>query len=597
MGKASKVTMRGFAKQYLLPPATWKLLTSTRTKLAGTKDTKGKGGTLQHWNGEEMAAHQEAWRFPADGSNGPFAVTIGIETRVARKLGKGMKVRPPKTESGVRYMQLGLAAAEGASVRNVSILLDGRPAAKLHGSLPGSRWTDVRVETDGMNCDVSLAFEGTGEVWCSRPVVGRKRSSPERRSIVIIIADSLRPDDLGLTAPRGRRGRTPFIDGFFGDGLVFRNAYSQAEWTLPALASIMSGTYAVQHGVYVPYEGGRALPPIETMPEVFSRNGYHTYCSSGARRFTPAYGHYRGADRFRFATPAGKGPYCEEEVLHAIEFMEAHKEEAFFCFLHFLDPHEPFARASYYSDVRAPSETWSSVHELVADYRAKAARSDQADNPESPAHADILNSLRDAMISKLDLRLSSLFSYLEKSGLLDTTTVMLTSDHGREDAPGFHSPSLDPSRPPLLTRKRVGVPLVIRDKRHAGGEVASFVECGIDLMPTALGAANLKIPEHVCGVDILSGGTIARECVYSESLFRGVYELTIRDTEWCYFVRTAMDEATGNVVWDDRIDERLFAAPEDDYTPSGNRIADEQSVARKFRSLAKAHINRPRYFS
>jgi radical SAM protein with 4Fe4S-binding SPASM domain len=69
----------------------------------------------------------------------------------------------------------------------------------------------------------------------------RKRARRERRppSVVIFVADGLRPDFLGFG---GGSAGTPTIDRLAAEGAVFANARGAAAWTVPAVASLLTGT-------------------------------------------------------------------------------------------------------------------------------------------------------------------------------------------------------------------------------------------------------------------------------------------------------------------------------------------------------------------
>lgn len=55
-------------------------------------------------------------------------------------------------------------------------------------------------------------------------------------NVVLIISDTLAAKHLGIYGDE--RNTSPFIDDFFGDGLVFKNAYATAPWTLPSIPSM-----------------------------------------------------------------------------------------------------------------------------------------------------------------------------------------------------------------------------------------------------------------------------------------------------------------------------------------------------------------------
>lgn len=534
----------------------------------------------QFWTGTTLPA--PCGEFGFGERSGLATATIAGESRVAKRCKSGTTVtlNPKNNAAATDYMQFGIApVGHGSTIDNLRISVDGKVCAQLLGSLPATKWSDIRLPTDHNDHTIMVTFGGKGEVWLSQPLVGTHAANQTGRNIVVLVIDSMRPDEIGLY-PQSGGNPTPFIDGFFEHGIRFENAYSQGEWTLPSLSTMMTGTHALQHGVYVPYKNPRRLPPcLDTLATILQRAGYRTYCHSNGARFTSAYEHHRGFERFRY-TPTTDAQFgCEETIRGSIEFIDGHRDEPFLCFLHFYEAHPPFGPSSFNPDIRMPPARWAHAYELYAEWKA---------DRDNDGLVQELKAIGKSMVRKLDLHLASLFGYLERSGLLDTTTVILTSDHGREYVPGL----------PLLTTDRVHVPLVIHDNRFAQQTRTQFVESGLDIMPTALSIAGLPVPNYATGRNLLDANDSTYSAATSESLFRGVYELTLRDADWCYFLRCAMDETTGEIFSDVERDERLFARDKHSNTESYTRDHGEQQVAIRdaFRKISVRHTTRERFF-
>ncbi len=73
---------------------------------------------------------------------------------------------------------------------------------------------------------------------------GPRAPSAGRRSVILISIDTLRADR--LPAYGYTKVRTPNLDAFAAQAVVFERAYSHAPQTLPAHASILSGAAAVR---------------------------------------------------------------------------------------------------------------------------------------------------------------------------------------------------------------------------------------------------------------------------------------------------------------------------------------------------------------
>ncbi|MDX9972392.1 MAG: sulfatase-like hydrolase/transferase, partial [FCB group bacterium] len=90
--------------------------------------------------------------------------------------------------------------------------------------------------------------------------------------VILITIDSLRRDALGCYG--SGRNDTPRIDEFAGEGLRFTRAYSAAPWTLPSVASMMTGLAPFHHGVVT--MANRLPEESVTFAERMLEGGYKT---------------------------------------------------------------------------------------------------------------------------------------------------------------------------------------------------------------------------------------------------------------------------------------------------------------------------------
>ena len=103
--------------------------------------------------------------------------------------------------------------------------------------------------------------------------LGREESIKQRFNIILITIDSFRPDHLGCYGYE--RDTSPHIDAFTEECALFKNCYSPASWTIPALASMFSSLHPSMHNATM---HGSVLPEgITTLVEVMQKAGYITY--------------------------------------------------------------------------------------------------------------------------------------------------------------------------------------------------------------------------------------------------------------------------------------------------------------------------------
>src|SRR5207253_573899 len=86
-------------------------------------------------------------------------------------------------------------------------------------------------------------------------------------NVLLLMVDTLRADHLSCYGYTG--GRTPHIDTLAAEGLRFANTFSQASWTRPSVATILTGLYPASHGAV---HKADILPDrIDTLAEMLAR--------------------------------------------------------------------------------------------------------------------------------------------------------------------------------------------------------------------------------------------------------------------------------------------------------------------------------------
>lgn len=101
---------------------------------------------------------------------------------------------------------------------------------------------------------------------------------PDYAHIVLIILDTHRRDRLGIYGQAS--GATPNLDAFAEQAVIFENAISPGQWTVPAHASMFSGEFPTTHGMTQPSDGLDAAFP--TLAELLRRAGYRAtgFCNN-----------------------------------------------------------------------------------------------------------------------------------------------------------------------------------------------------------------------------------------------------------------------------------------------------------------------------
>jgi arylsulfatase A-like enzyme len=164
--------------------------------------------------------------------------------------------------------------------------------------------------------------------------------SASRPNLLLVTVDTLRADELGAYGLPLRR--SPELDRLARRSTVYEMAVAPAPWTLPSIASIMTGLEPKAHGAIL---FRRALPEaVPTLAERLRGLGYHTSAAVTHFVLGPEYGFDRGFERFdRGLIPASDQEAhlsVTSEALTAtgLELLRS-AEEPYFVWLHYFDPH------------------------------------------------------------------------------------------------------------------------------------------------------------------------------------------------------------------------------------------------------------------
>ena len=164
-------------------------------------------------------------------------------------------------------------------------------------------------------------------------------------NILLITVDTLRPDRLGCYGcpiPL-----SPAIDALAEEGILFKNCFAHASFTLPSLASLMTGQIASKLGVK-----GNTSPLPEssnTLASALKERGYRTaafvsnFNLRPKLRFDIGFDHY-DAD---LTTPEPNRPdvltrnadKTTEAALAWLRSNSNEKQPPFFMWIHYQDPH------------------------------------------------------------------------------------------------------------------------------------------------------------------------------------------------------------------------------------------------------------------
>jgi arylsulfatase A-like enzyme len=358
--------------------------------------------------------------------------------------------------------------------------------------------------------------------------------------VVLISIDTLRADRLGCHGHAG--GLTPAIDALAARGVRFANALAPAPTTLPSHTSLFTGTYPHTHGV--PRNQFAVAAENVLLPEVLRDAGFATAGFVGAFPLSETFGFPQGFETwdedFELFIEADGVDQNQRRAARvtdaALAWVDAAKPERAFLFVHYFDPHAPYAPP--------PRSGGTPVHEgapqgsTFEDVARQANAHHRALVPDAPGWAELVQrgltrelvegatgaelpgdaelvALYEGEIRYVDAEIARLLAGLERAGLLEDALVVLTADHGEtlfEHADAYNHGL-------WVHDTTVHVPLILAGPGVEARTVDAPVST-IDALPTILELVGLASPPAVEGVSLVPlvrGEPLERGPVFSEA--------------------------------------------------------------------------------
>lgn len=312
-------------------------------------------------------------------------------------------------------------------------------------------------------------------------VLRGRRSTP---NVLLFTFDTLRADRVGAYgfAPAS----TPTLDGLSRRGVRFEYVQSASPLTGPSHATILTGLYPPVHGVRenVNFVLGDEHP---TLPSILKQRGYRTAAFVGAYPVAAAFGFDHGFDVFSegFHESKNIGQSAErpanEVADAAIGWLSEPKPGPFMMWVHFYDPHAPYAPPPAYRDRFG-------------------------DRP------------YDGEVAFADSQAGRILDALKATGRLEDTIVVAVSDHG--EGFGEHE---ELTHGLLVYDSTLRVPLIIAGPGVPEGRVVTDPAATADILPTVLALLNQEgapagLPGHSL-VGAFRGTRAPERGLYAEALF------------------------------------------------------------------------------
>ncbi len=378
----------------------------------------------------------------------------------------------------------------------------------------------VRGELEFVASGPLAGNPGTQVLW-GQPSIYEPVSRPHR-NVLLIGVDTLRAD---AVSPCGARPEvTPNLQRFSESATLFKQARSQAPWTLPSFASVITGLMPAKAGA----TGiSRSIPDrTSTLGEMVLPYGYATFtvCSTPWLG-NPTSGFQQGMETLAFLVE----PTAQIQVARAEEFISDSMHRDWVCFIHIMDPHAPYEPPEQYrKELCDPN--------YKGDFPSGYEGGDVRLQPSVVSVEEEIRQIRnlyDAEVANVDAAMADLFAFLDENGLTDETLIIFCSDHGEEfyehDGYGHGFTQYD---------EVVHVPLVIRGAGFPEGLQLDTSVANTDILPTILRFLEIPQPRELMGLPlqevVANGDEMSERAVCGEETARQEGNPLVYSLRWPY---------------------------------------------------------------
>jgi arylsulfatase A-like enzyme len=331
--------------------------------------------------------------------------------------------------------------------------------------------------------------------------------------ILLITVDTLRADAVSCYNPG--TNLTPNIDTFAKQSILFENALTNSPWTLPAIASMMTGMPPSVH--QATRHHARITGKLPTLAGELKKAGYYTAAIGINPTLTKQTNISNGFIYYdfypKFSTGRSVGAKIrkhlsqyipDEKVTNvsaeglvidfgsfistdgltdlSIQWLSKNKDKSVFFWIHYFDPHVPYA----------PPARWLQGHEkkLVPHIGYNFDRPDDLLTGvfvPTQKEREWIKELYNGEVRYVDHNLGRLFAALKQMGIYDQSLIIVTSDHGEEfweHGAYYHGHS--------LYNELVSIPLIIKLPGNAAPKRVETTVSLQNLMPFILDYCKIK---------------------------------------------------------------------------------------------------------
>ena len=322
-------------------------------------------------------------------------------------------------------------------------------------------------------------------------------------NLLLVVVDTLRQDHLGVYGYE-ENPTSPALDAFtLEEGIRVNGLVGVSSWTMPSMATLLTGLPPAEHGVMRMTGEGSRLIAGKTLAERLQAKGWATACIQSnfllqKRRgvqFNRGYDHWDDSPSER--PNPHRGSTATEVAEQGMAWLDSQSEsKPWFLTLHFFDPHSSYEE---HPDVGFAEPEYSGWVQPGLENDVLRKMGPLA----TPKDRRQLSHYYDEEIRAVDAAFEQVLKTLQKRDDWEDTIVVFTSDHGEELAERGY---IGHTR--TLHHEQIDLPLIVRlpGSRNAG----TFAE-------------TLLSQKDLCGT-MLELATGSTELSSFANLFDGTFE-------------------------------------------------------------------------
>ncbi len=421
-----------------------------------------------------------------------------------------------------------------------------------------------------------------------------RSQKPQYTNLLILTVDSAQPDYWSAYGYPKRT--TPFAEQLAAQGTIFTNAIAPSSWTIPSLASLMTGVNPNVHGIE--NRGQLMDARIPTLFEALEQRGY----AIGDTSYVMTEPSMNTVFKKTEISPDVALSEGRSEESYLLSWMEKHRAEPFFAWVHFHTSHLPYRATPPYNKLFLegidPAVLQDQQMQFVKN-NLIVRKGEIEFDPER--HTDAIRALYAQTLRQQDAKIGKVLMKLDELGLRENTLIVITADHGDELMEhgfiGHASTSWDTT----VYDDLLNIPMfyVLPGKLPQGKRIDTQVRT-IDVMPTVLDILGVPFDKPIQGksyAGLMTGkNSEFEETAFSETTPCG-YSCpsrlannrlrSVRTNDW-KFISIYHDDTKQTT-------EELYNLKED-RAEAKNVLAENAPIAGLFREEMQRWMDEPKQF-